>query len=290
MLFANIRPFVRNALLAHMEADNKQDACIALRVSDCRLFYILTSGGSMLIEGVRYPLTAGTAILFQAGTRYTWQMDGGSSVQFISVNFDYTHRHSHIKKSFHPAHAAVFCEEDILERLEFRDATALNRPLVATDVPLFEQRVRLLLTEFALGGVFGDDLLSSLLTSLVASLLRAVTPAAGALRRHLSREVVAYIQNRYAEPLTNESIAAHFHLHPVYLNRIFKRDTGHSLHAFLLDYRMSVAMLYLASEELPIARVGELTGYEDAARFSKAFKAHTGKTPREFRAASSRLP
>ena len=285
MLLKNIEPFVRQALIAELEIDNKIDVFTELQSCDCRMFYILSDKGAIVIEGEEYPLTYGSVILFQGGTKYTWQADESSAIKFIAINFDYTQSFSHVSKSIHPVHSNVFKEEDVFEKIIFEDAKMLNKPIILSRISSFEYRIKLLASEFAMKNKYCEELTSSLLKTLIVSVVRNYNISATNKKQNykFTREVIDYIQNNYSEDLTNEEIAKRFHLNPVYLNRIFKKNTNMSIHAFLISCRMNVAMLLLRSEDTPIKKIAQMVGYDDPVQFSKIFKNHIGQTPKEFR-------
>lgn len=135
-----------------------------------------------------------------------------------------------------------------------------------------------------MGGAFRDELLSSLMKSIIISILRNK-------RRNISKDknlnivndIVRYIQKNYSKPVSNETIAEIFHFHPVYMNRIFKKQTGISVHAFLVNYRIEMAMNILRTKNVSVSDVAYSVGFSDVVHFIKCFKKHTGKTPLGYR-------
>ena len=87
----------------------------------------------------------------------------------------------------------------------------------------------------------------------------------------------------YGIPISNEDIAARFNFHSTYLNRVFRADTGESIHAFLIKRRINAAMEMLRSEILPIGEVAKKCGFNSLYHFTKAFKKRVGMTPSEYR-------
>ena len=181
MLLKDINPFVRKAVSATLTIHAKADVFNELQTSDCRLFYILSGNGSMIIEGEIFELKPGCAILFQSGTRYVWQIDSVEGVHYIAINFDYTHNHTHIKKSFHPVHSNIFHASDILENIVFSDCIELNAPIVIKDAASLEARMKLLATEYFLGDDYCNELLSSTLKSIIISMVRTLNIKNGAV-------------------------------------------------------------------------------------------------------------
>lgn len=77
--------------------------------------------------------------------------------------------------------------------------------------------------------------------------------------------------------------AAEMHLSPSHFRRLFKRYLGHGFHDFLLQCRMQKAAAELRYVERPIKNIARQAGYEDAAQFSKLFKAKIGLSPLQYR-------
>ena len=172
MLLKDINPFVRQAIIGSLSSNTKYDVFNELQSTDCRLFYIISGEGSMIIEGINHNLHFGDCILFQAGTKYVWQTNENQALNYISINFDYTHNFSHITKTFHPVHSNMFSKYDILENIVFCDCNILNKHIVLPHSNSYESKFRQIVTEYYLGGDFSDALLSSLLKYLIISIVR----------------------------------------------------------------------------------------------------------------------
>ena len=91
------------------------------------------------------------------------------------------------------------------------------------DGAAFESRIVNLAVEINTAIDFKDELLASLLKSVIISIVRqkreqeAVGNAKGAI---VARRIIGYIQKNYNKPLKNEDIAEYFHFNASYLNRI----------------------------------------------------------------------
>lgn len=286
MLLKDINPFVRKAVTATLTIHVKADVFNELQTSDCRLFYILSGNGSMIIEGNAYELKQGCAILFQSGTKYVWQIGSIEGIHYIAINFDYTHNHADIKKSFHPVHSNIFRTSDILENIVFSDCTELNAPIVIKDATPLEARMKLFTTEYFLGDDYCDELLSSILKSVIISMVRALNIKNNPYGNKgfiLTQNIIQYIQHHYDEEISYETMSEIFHFNASHINRVFKKNTGKSLHAFLLDYRLNIAMELLRSHAASINEIAAMVGFTDIPHFIKTFKKFTGLTPAKYR-------
>jgi AraC-like DNA-binding protein len=97
------------------------------------------------------------------------------------------------------------------------------------------------------------------------------------------KKTIKYIQVKYSEPIQVNDIATACGLNRSYLTRLFKDATGYSVQSYLIFYRMKMAMRMMQDPALSIKYISFAVGYNDIFTFSKAFKAHTGKSPSEYR-------
>jgi len=285
MLLKNIEPFVRKVVITSMTINTKNDVFTELQTPDCRLFYIVGGSGKMTISQNDYPLQPGCAILFQSGTKYTWNVDE-HGISYIAVNFDYTMNFSSITNSFHPVHAVNFTHDNILESIDFEDAYILNKPIYLENATFLEANLRIMASESYLKSRYTTELLSACLKFIIINIVRfsQIQQTSEQKRSYdIVRRVIQYIENNYDQDLSNELIGEYIHFNPSYLNRIFKQHTGHTIHGFLIRYRMNLAMDLLHTSSAPINEIAVSVGFSDIPHFIKSFKKFTGKTPGEYR-------
>lgn len=80
------------------------------------------------------------------------------------------------------------------------------------------------------------------------------------------------IQHMTESDLTVENIAARFHFHPVYLNRIFRKEMGGSISQFIINERMKMAALLMKEGNYSVAEIAERVGYAHYTNFYNMFK------------------
>jgi AraC-like DNA-binding protein len=96
--------------------------------------------------------------------------------------------------------------------------------------------------------------------------------------------VRALIDERFAEDLRLDRLAAHAGLSTHHLIRAFRREIGLTPHAYVVDVRVRRAQERLRRGETPAAVAGEV-GFADQAHLSRAFKARIGVAPGAYRRA-----
>ncbi len=93
-----------------------------------------------------------------------------------------------------------------------------------------------------------------------------------------------YIQRNYCEPECNvQSVADSVKIDRTYLYRLFKKETGMSIIAYINECRVAEAKMMLMDADVPISSVALSVGFPDQMYFSRVFKRLTGKTPSEYR-------
>ncbi|MNB95032.1 Bifunctional transcriptional activator/DNA repair enzyme AdaA [compost metagenome] len=72
-------------------------------------------------------------------------------------------------------------------------------------------------------------------------------------------------------------------VHPGYLHRIFKAQTGRTLTDYLNLLRMEKAKMLLGQSEIPVAEIADYVGISSRQYFHLLFKKYAGVTPVEYR-------
>ncbi|MCM1122045.1 MAG: response regulator [Eubacterium sp.] len=127
------------------------------------------------------------------------------------------------------------------------------------------------------------DQLFSLLSEMQNVLLGERKSEVAGNIRDCVKEAVAYIDENYFEELTLTALADKYGVESSYFSRLFKQETGENLMLYIAGRRMEKAKELMAREEINIAEVAFMVGYDDYTYFSKVFKKHTGMSPREYR-------
>lgn len=95
--------------------------------------------------------------------------------------------------------------------------------------------------------------------------------------------LLGYIERNLTRRLTLPELASEFHLNPVYLSNLFRKHTGVSLIRYCNRRRIHHAINLLWSSDFNVSEIAEKVGMKDTTSFSRAFKTHTGFSPRLFK-------
>lgn len=99
----------------------------------------------------------------------------------------------------------------------------------------------------------------------------------------LGRQVQAFIDRHFSEPLTLQDMGRALHVSPYYLSHVFKEASGYSPMQYLLRRRIGEAQNLLISTDLPMARIAERVGFETQNYFNLQFSKHVGMPPGKYR-------
>lgn len=111
----------------------------------------------------------------------------------------------------------------------------------------------------------------------------ALLSEAGSRDHRISQDIAKLIEKRYAEKLTVQDIASEISLSINHMMNLFKKETGETVGDYLTKVRMRHAKRLLLDPMIKIYEIAGEIGYSDPNYFAKAFKKHTGLSPKEFR-------
>lgn len=98
----------------------------------------------------------------------------------------------------------------------------------------------------------------------------------------LVEQVRQYVEENIQKEISVSDIAEHLHLHPNYLLRLFKEQTGQAVIDFLIHARIQKAKALLTDQDIRIYEVAASVGYDSVSHFSRIFKRETGMSPKDY--------
>ncbi|MFS0723197.1 AraC family transcriptional regulator [Paenibacillus sp. 1P07SE] len=97
------------------------------------------------------------------------------------------------------------------------------------------------------------------------------------------RHSIEYLHHHYDQDIQVKDVAMAVNLHPGYVQRIFKQQTGRTMNSYLTSLRMDKAKMLLSRTDIPIIEISDYIGLNSRQYFHALFKKHTGMTPMDYR-------
>jgi AraC-like DNA-binding protein len=99
------------------------------------------------------------------------------------------------------------------------------------------------------------------------------------------KPVLDYVMRSYHTTITLDSLASLFATNRTSLNERFRKETGMSAIAYIIDLRLRVAAALLATTGLPVSEISGRTGFGDVTHFERTFRQKFYLTPSAYRTA-----
>jgi len=276
MLLEEIRPFVRFVRILDIAKEIHWGASVP---RDSRLFYTAWGKGVILANQREYSMEQGSILLIPSGCVYSLIP---SHVPYLAINFDYTWQNCKLNYPVPPLIIKRGERGDLIEHVKFQDVTELNECLHYSNGFSYGTLLHRMLEEYIRKPPFSEASSSAMLCSLIIDIVRRHRTETVYSGKIDLEGVIAYIQQNYAQKLTNQEIAEKFHFHPTYLSDAFKKVYGKSLHQYVMERRVLAAISLLEENKLTVEEVARAVGFYDSSYFSRYFKKVTGASPKQY--------
>lgn len=100
--------------------------------------------------------------------------------------------------------------------------------------------------------------------------------------QQIVNDTIDYIGAHLSDRLTLRLLSDRAHVSQRQLLRIMQSALNESLYSYIARQRSEQAVLYMQIDDLPLAEIAEMVGYESPQSFGKAFKKHFGISPRAY--------
>ncbi|PLS29329.1 AraC family transcriptional regulator [Bifidobacterium parmae] len=152
-------------------------------------------------------------------------------------------------------------------------------------------RLNAIYDTFHAGARISEPQMAKHITDILTEFAVAASDAGVSAQRqpHAIEDVLTYISNHLGDPLPIGELAAMAYMSEYHFIRVFKKETGYTPHAYIMDARMHAAKYLLINSDMPLKRLCEECGFTDTSAFCAAFKRKNGVSPIRFRAESLRI-
>jgi AraC family transcriptional regulator len=134
--------------------------------------------------------------------------------------------------------------------------------------------------------LFIDGTSAMLAAHLVARysiVAQRAAPRSPSLSYEKLKRVLDLVDQRFAEEIGLDELAAEACLSPFHFSRVFHKATGLSPHRYVTERRIQHAKARLEEGRLSFVEIALEAGFGSQANFNRLFRKHTGTTPGQFR-------
>lgn len=125
---------------------------------------------------------------------------------------------------------------------------------------------------------------------VIESYIRLLRFADGAdsssAKKQVIADIVGFIEENLSGSISIKTISELFHYNEKYIGRIFKKQMGCSIRAYIYDRRVKRAMILLRESDASITAIATQTGFENVSYFNRCFRQITGLSPTQYRQAT----
>jgi AraC-like DNA-binding protein len=270
-------------------------------------FHVVLAGSAILEVDGGDPITVteGDVILLPRGDAHTISGEQGSAiVPMQELLVDHVDGHTRLRYGGSGGVTRLLCGGFTISDHLLDSTVALLPDVVRVDAGSVASTVWLepvlttLESEAVAGQLGADAILAKIADVFLAQALRAWLVGAeragllvaGALHDGPIANAVQALRLRFAEPWTLQLLAKHVGLSRSGLATRFRRLVGQPPMRYLAKVRLSQAAGYLATSHLSIYEIARLTGYDNDATLSKAFRREFGRPPGSYRDNVRRRP
>lgn len=94
-------------------------------------------------------------------------------------------------------------------------------------------------------------------------------------------EIVQYINQHLAEPLSLDQISSHFFISKNYLNKLFKQYLGTTINEYIRYKRVAIARQYMIQDGDSAMTAALRVGFSDYSSFFRTYKKYIKSSPRD---------
>lgn len=227
--------------------------------------------------GECFRLKRGELIMIDAGVPHRLIVEAESACRMLNVEFGFTEN-----KGAAPSIGKLAEEEKGLTELLRTPFSSLVLPDPEEIFHVLKALVLELDQQGTDKGIMVQLLFSELLLR-ISRLRREQHEASLQPSQRYVRRAIEFLHQNYDRGIQVKEIAAEVNVHPGYLHRIFRAQTGRTLTDYLNLLRMDKARMLLGQSEIPVAEIADYVGISSRQYFHLLFKKYAGCTPVEYR-------
>ena len=236
-----------------------------------KILLLVSGSGGYTVDGQRYALQSGDIVLIASHSVHRPEFEPGAVYEriILYISPDFLRRSSQpdcdLTACFAASRGHVLRPEEPERKKLFSLATALERELAG------EGFGRVLLCHSAV---------LRLLVHIGRSLGRSDAPQPGPVTPGNERvsAIIRYLDRHLSEDISIDELAERFFLSKYHMMRLFRRETGATIHGYLTERRLAMARELMASG-LSATDACFRSGWRSYSSFTRAYGKRFGSTP-----------
>ena len=249
------------------------------RAYDERMLYVLEGEGEMRFADRTVPIRRDTLCYYPSGTEYCPVSCSEIPMKFITLNFDFSRKYETYTRGRRTVPSAEYRPEMACETHNACGESLFQTYFILNDACRFRGTMLRIAEEFVRGEPYAREVAASLLQAVCYEILAA----SGEEKQNVCRSAAEYIEQHFAETIDNRSVAQALNYHHNYLNAVFRREMGTTLHRYLMQVRLKKAAELLQESKDSVAEVASRVGFLNADHFSRRFSEQYGVSPSRYR-------
>ncbi len=113
-------------------------------------------------------------------------------------------------------------------------------------------------------------------------------PATRRVRRELAHEARLILTHEHRKPPDLSALAETLGVSPFHFSRVFREETGSSVHGFLVGVRLRRALAQLGADGADLAQIAHQSGFSDQSHMTRHFRRAFGRPPSKLRGTRAR--
>ncbi len=249
-------------------------------VANHLLVYLIAGTLTMRIGKKSYPAEAGDLLFIPKDTPYKPEESSGCTYYFFHFKAEETERE---KKGMLAVPALANDCEGFSYMLGNKNQCTVK--LDALSTPQNRPSIEKLLLRASRLDLVHDPRQKAFLDLYFRELLTKLSPTeeADLQMSDTLQRIVSYIIENIRIPLSLHSISSYFYLSESYISRLFKRELGESVGAYIVKQKIALSCALLLNSDMSIAEIAEHIGFSSPYYFSNVFKKQKGMTPTAYR-------
>jgi AraC-like DNA-binding protein len=277
----DINPFVRHIKLKYFRHEAPEGLSTGMRaIYDHQFLYVFEGKGLIEIEGNLFHPQRGDLFFIEPTQKHCIVSNVETPLVLLGIQFDFSKNNSD-KKYMLPAVALEkFNFDNVIENVTFIDFEGFRPNLFFENPSRVEDALTEMANEYRMQKRYCSDRINALMLAFIFYVARYSSPGKPVKEKPQKavESIIDYIHKNFNKPVSVREVAALFHFHPSYINKLMIYHTSVPVHQYIINLRICKALELLNTTDKTVDEIANLVGFEPN-YFSKVFKKKVGRCP-----------